>query len=87
MPALGLLLEYPIFEAYNRKTQTINENLKPTDVEYRPPIDFEVHRAEIDQFKQEFIYSKMRETEDRDGVFVFIYYLSLNPVLMVYTGV
>lgn len=73
MPALGLLLEYPIFESYNRKTETINEKLQSTDVEYRPAIDFEVHRREIDQFKQEFIYSKMRQTEDRDGVFVVLF--------------
>lgn len=73
MPALGLLLEYPIFESYNRKMASLNEKLEPTDNEYRPPIDFEVHREDIDRFKQEFIYSKMRATEDRDGVCVVYY--------------
>ncbi len=72
MPALGLLLEFPIFDSYNLKMETVNAKLQPTDVEYRPLIDFEIHREEIDRFKQEFIYSKMRATEDRDGVFVVL---------------
>lgn len=70
MPALGLLLEYPLFGSYNKKTESLRTK-GPEDPEYRPPIDFEVHRAEIDNFKQEFIYSGMRNVEDRDGVYVF----------------
>ncbi|CAL1714564.1 unnamed protein product [Somion occarium] len=69
MPALGLLLEYPLFNSYNKKTEPLRENKTPEDPEYRPTIDFEVHRAEIDKFKQEFIYSGMRAVEDRDGIF------------------
>ena len=70
MPALGLLLEYPLFGNYNKKTESLREKNKPEDPEYRPPIDFEAHREAIDQFKQEYIYSGMRHVEDRDGVCV-----------------
>lgn len=68
MPALGLLLEYPIFDTYTRRIASVNENLQPSDPEYRQPIDFEVHRGAIDQFKQEHIYSRMRSIEDTEGV-------------------
>ncbi|KAI6164634.1 pseudouridine synthase [Pisolithus thermaeus] len=70
MPALGLLLEYPIFESYNRRVAANNEKLKdPSDADYRPEIDFEVHRKAIDDFKQKYIYDNMRNTEDRCGIF------------------
>ncbi|EPQ56520.1 pseudouridine synthase [Gloeophyllum trabeum ATCC 11539] len=69
MPSLGLLLEYPIFDGYNRRVAPVNQGHQPGDAEYRPPIDFEVHRAEIDAFKQEFIYKGIREIEGSDGVF------------------
>lgn len=68
MPSLGLLLEHPIFDSYNRKVVAINEKLQPTDPEYRPPIDFDIHRDMMLGFKQEHIYDTMRVTEDRDGV-------------------
>ncbi|KAI0653291.1 pseudouridine synthase [Cubamyces menziesii] len=69
MPALGLLLEYPIFESYSRRVAAVNEKLQPSDPEYRAPIDFEVHRAQLDEFKQNHIYSKMRSIEDQYGIF------------------
>ncbi|KAG1788258.1 pseudouridine synthase [Suillus plorans] len=69
MPALGLLLEYPIFDSYNKKVTSINEKLEPSHPDYRPKIDFEKHRESIDAFKQTFIYDNMRCIEDRDGVF------------------
>ncbi|KAI0794185.1 tRNA pseudouridine synthase [Fomes fomentarius] len=69
MPALGLLLEYPIFESYSRRMASVNEKLQPSDAEYRPPIDFEVHRTQLDDFKQYHIYSKMRSIEDQFGIF------------------
>ncbi len=68
MPALGLLLEYPIFESYSRRMASVNEKLQPSDPEYRPPIDFEVHRTQLDDFKQHHIYSKMRSIEDKFGM-------------------
>ncbi|OAX41510.1 pseudouridine synthase [Rhizopogon vinicolor AM-OR11-026] len=69
MPALGLLLEYPIFDSYNRKVASLNEKLEPSHAEYRPEINFEQYRDSIDAFKQTFIYDNMRAIEDRDGVF------------------
>jgi len=69
MPALGLLLEYPIFESYSRRVTSVNDKLESSDLDYRPPIDFETHRKAIDHFKQEHIYSRMRSIEDHDGIF------------------
>ncbi|KAI0630861.1 pseudouridine synthase [Trametes polyzona] len=69
MPALGLLLEYPIFESYSRRVAAVNEKLQPGDPDYRAPIDFEVHRAQLDEFKQNHIYAKMRSIEDQHGIF------------------
>jgi len=70
MPALGLLLEYPVFEAYNRKITTANQRIDdPNDPEHREPIDFEVHREAIEKFKNEHIYSRMRAIEDKQAVY------------------
>ena len=69
MPALGLLLEYPVFEAYNRKITATSERMHdPNDPEHRHPIDFEVHREFIEKFKNEHIYSQMRAIEDKHAV-------------------
>lgn len=70
MPSLGLLLEQPIFDSYNKKVSSINEKLDITDPEYRPPIDFENFQDSINKFKQNHIYDNMRSIEDRDGVYV-----------------
>ncbi|KAF8906213.1 pseudouridine synthase [Gymnopilus junonius] len=69
MPSLGLLLEEPQFESYNERMVVINSKLQPTDPEFRPLIDFEQYRSQINEFKDEFIYKNMREVEDRDGLF------------------
>lgn len=71
MPALGLLLEYPIFDSYNQKVTTTNEREKydESHVDFRPPIDFEQYREAIDAFKQKFIYEDMRAAEDRYGMY------------------
>ena len=45
---------------------------KPDDPEYREPIDFEVHREKIEQFKQDFIYSRMRSIESQSGLYVAV---------------
>ena len=68
MPALGLLLEYPIFESYNKRIQEASDKLQPSDPDYRRPVDFEVYRDKIDAFKQEHIYSRMRAIEEQGGV-------------------
>ncbi|TDL23959.1 pseudouridine synthase [Rickenella mellea] len=69
MPALGLLLEYPIFESYNDRVKEISKTLSESDPDYRPPIDLEVHREKIDSFKQEHIYSRMRALEEKNEIF------------------
>jgi tRNA pseudouridine38-40 synthase len=84
MPSLGLLLEHPIFGSYNDKVTRINENLQPTDAEYRPPIDFDIHRDTMNNFKQEHIYDNMRATEDRYGVSVRMHD-SLYNLLMLHS--
>jgi tRNA pseudouridine38-40 synthase len=69
MPSLGLLLEQPIFDSYNRRVEGINEKLQPTDAEYRPPINFDIYKEKIQTFKQKHIYDNMRNIEDRSGLF------------------
>lgn len=69
MPSLGLLLEHPIFDSYNDRVSKINESLQPSDPEYRPPINFDIHRNAIENFKQEHIYNNMHTIEDHDGIF------------------
>jgi tRNA pseudouridine38-40 synthase len=70
MPSLGLLLENPIFESYNNKVIGINQKLQPSDSEYRPPIDFEIHKESMEKFKQQYIYENMRAIEDQHGMYV-----------------
>ncbi|KAF5350251.1 hypothetical protein D9758_007854 [Tetrapyrgos nigripes] len=69
MPALGLLLEYPIFSLYNQKAIGGSRDLDPSDPQFRPPIDFEKYSAEMTEFKQKYIYDNMRGIEDRKGLF------------------
>ncbi|KAF9454250.1 pseudouridine synthase [Macrolepiota fuliginosa MF-IS2] len=69
MPSLGLLLEEPIFASYNNRMNTVNKSLKPNSPDYRPAIDFEPYKKQIEDFKNQFIYKNMREIEDRDGLF------------------
>ncbi len=68
VPSLGLLLEYPIFDSYNRKVEAVNDKLSPEDLEFRPPINFEIHREAIEKLKETHIYHRMREIEERRAV-------------------
>jgi tRNA pseudouridine38-40 synthase len=68
MPSLGLLLEHPLFDSYNRKVSAISEKLQPTDPEYRPPINFDIHWDTMEKFKEKHIYDNMRAIEDHSGV-------------------
>jgi tRNA pseudouridine38-40 synthase len=68
MPSLGLLLEEPVFDSYNGRMAVVNEKLHPSDPAYRPPIDFDLYRDQIDRFKDEFIYKNMGEVEDQTGL-------------------
>ncbi|KAJ7742877.1 pseudouridine synthase [Mycena metata] len=72
MPALGLLLEQPIFDSYNTKLAAANAKPLPpghTPMDFRPPIDFSAHREKIEAFKARYIYDNMRMVEERDGLF------------------
>ncbi|SJL03869.1 uncharacterized protein ARMOST_07226 [Armillaria ostoyae] len=69
VPALGLLLECPIYDVYNMNVIPVNQNLEPSDPSFRPPIDFAKQAEKMAEFKQKFIYTSMRGIEDRKGLF------------------
>ena len=60
-PALGLLLERPVFDSYNEKA------VKEFS---REKIDFDKYQKEIDEFKQREIYDRMFRDEERDHQYV-----------------
>lgn len=68
MPALGLLLEYPIFESYNNKIEAVNATADPSSPHYRPLIEFDPLEERMEAFKEDFIYPRMRSIEDRDAM-------------------
>lgn len=59
-PALGLLLERPVFDSYNKRAKSELG---------KGPIDFDKFKTEMDVFKQKFIYERMYEDEERGNVF------------------
>ncbi|KAF8448300.1 pseudouridine synthase [Terfezia claveryi] len=59
-PGVGLLLDHPVFESYNKKCQQFPD---------RDPVDFGRYEKEIDNFKEKFVYGRMFEEEDRLGLF------------------
>ncbi|KAL0065195.1 tRNA pseudouridine synthase 1 [Marasmius tenuissimus] len=70
MPALGLLLEYPVFDLYSKKLDNANGKLDgPSDPAWRDPISFEKYADQMAAFKQKYIYDNMRSIEDRKGLF------------------
>ncbi|OJD23503.1 tRNA pseudouridine(38-40) synthase [Blastomyces percursus] len=59
-PGLGLLLERPIFDSYNKRTV----------VEYgKNPIDFSKYEKEIEEFKQREIYERIFREEEASNSF------------------
>ncbi|CAG8135910.1 unnamed protein product [Penicillium salamii] len=69
-PGLGLLLERPIFDAYNKKAQG-NE---------RSPIDFGRWETAMNEFKQREIYDRIfREEEERAGFGSFFNHIDHFP--------
>ncbi|OTA02688.1 hypothetical protein A9Z42_0030880 [Trichoderma parareesei] len=60
MPGLGLLLERPVFENYNKRAK---ETLG------REEIDFDKYNDKIEAFKQEQIYSRIFSVEEKDNSF------------------
>ncbi|KAL9102184.1 MAG: hypothetical protein Q9163_002632 [Psora crenata] len=59
-PSLGLLLERPVFDAYNDKLVELG----------RERIDFGKYEKEIAEFKQREIYERIFREEEKDGVFL-----------------
>lgn len=58
-PGLGLLLERPVFDNYSKRAvQTLD----------RPPLNFDKFEAEIQAFKDEHIYKRMWDVEERSNV-------------------
>ncbi|KAF3906393.1 hypothetical protein ABW20_dc0104824 [Dactylellina cionopaga] len=58
-PALGLLLDHPVFETYNKKA----------DQNERSHITFENHKEKIQEFKQKNIYDKLFMEEQKLNTF------------------
>ncbi|EEP75960.1 hypothetical protein UREG_00807 [Uncinocarpus reesii 1704] len=59
-PGLGLLLERPIFDTYNKKaTKDLGKN----------PIDFSKYEKEIDEFKNREIYERIFREEEETNAF------------------
>jgi tRNA pseudouridine38-40 synthase len=62
-PALGLLLERPLFGVYNEKL------LEKANQVTRDKLCFDPYNKEIESFKQKWIYDKIFESEKADNVF------------------
>ena len=65
-PALGLLLEKPLFEQYNK---SIKVAIEKDDTLERDLIDFSLYQNEIDEFKQKWIYNAISKEEKEGSVF------------------
>lgn len=59
-PGVGLLLDHPVFESYNKKCQQFPD---------RDPLDFGKYETEINEFREKFIYGRMFEEEEKSGLF------------------
>ncbi|KAJ9607087.1 tRNA pseudouridine synthase 1 [Cladophialophora chaetospira] len=59
-PSLGLLLERPVFESYNKRAK---------DMLSKEPINFDKFKTEMDAFKQKQIYERMYNDEEKENVF------------------
>lgn len=71
-PALGLLLESPVFDGYNKRLEKFGYN----------PIDFSKFQDQMDAFKMKHIYDKIYKEEVTENVFnaFFSYIDSFNRV-------
>jgi tRNA pseudouridine38-40 synthase len=58
-PSLGLLLERPIFDSYNKRAKG--------DLG-KEPIDFDKFKKEVDEFKQREIYERIYGDEEKDNM-------------------
>ncbi|TWU73221.1 tRNA pseudouridine synthase 1 [Metarhizium rileyi] len=59
-PGLGLLLERPVFENYNRRAK---------DTLGKATIDFGRYEEKLEAFKQKHIYSRIFEVEEKENTF------------------
>lgn len=59
-PALGLLLERPVFDSYNKRARAEFD---------KDPISFDKYETEMNRFKQKFIYERMYHDEEEQNVF------------------
>ena len=58
-PGIGLLLERPVFESYNKKCAGFGREL----------VAFDGFQKEMDSFRETFIYGRMWQQESREDVF------------------
>ncbi|KAH7329459.1 tRNA pseudouridine synthase [Stachybotrys elegans] len=63
-PGLGLLLERPVFENWNRKA---------TEELGKDPIDFDRYSEELEAFKHKEIYSRIFDVEEKENSFHTFY--------------
>ncbi|KAL8829451.1 MAG: hypothetical protein Q9170_006159 [Blastenia crenularia] len=61
-PSLGLLLERPVFDTYNK-------NLVKEGANAKGEVGFERFKAEVEEFKQREIYERIFREEERDDTF------------------
>ncbi|KAK5950206.1 tRNA pseudouridine synthase 1 [Knufia fluminis] len=59
-PSLGLLLERPVFDSYNKRAKSELS---------KEPISFDKYTVQMDAFKQKFIYERMYHDEEEQNVF------------------
>jgi tRNA pseudouridine38-40 synthase len=65
-PGLGLLLERPIFDSYNKKIQELGKE----------KIDFSKYEKEIEEFKQREIYNRIFREEEQTNSYVLPSFLN-----------
>ncbi|KAL4879063.1 pseudouridine synthase [Aspergillus karnatakaensis] len=58
-PGLGLLLERPVFDAYNKRAAEFQKE----------PLDFDKYTTEMDEFKQREIYDRIFREEEQSHAF------------------
>ncbi|KDN46106.1 pseudouridine synthase [Tilletiaria anomala UBC 951] len=84
-PGLGLLLEHPVFDTYNKRIQGSNKGIQNKmeklkgDVEeierlqlgqqLREPVEYTAYEADMVTFKQKFIYDRIFSTEEETAEF------------------
>ena len=61
-PALGLLLQEPVYNEYNRRFPQLANNTQC----HAETLSFDAHEKEIDAFKERWIYSALFEQEQRE---------------------